>query len=1024
MTVKLLAQWGDQPPGTLFTAATAGTETAMIAAGQATANLAGGVVWVPPGNSPGIGLSVYFNSVTRSLVDGDEIFPLDSAVEPTVCAYYSPTITHGVVYNGAETANSYRYNHDSSIEYFDGKWFCAWNLNTNRLENVAGQWNAIATSDNFSTWTAPQREFSDAAYSTNPVAYSAGSSIQWQPNLLAISGKLLCTWVCDVGTFVSYKTSAAGKWTNIPVTYSFTRGGVAYTNLFPTQNPIKLPSGRIVAPAILSSAGSTAPDQSGHFGGGATYPYRLATAMISDDDGASWTIGGVAEHPSRAWGIWEPVFALQPDGVLRMFIRSQIEAETPTAMMMTATSADEGMTWSTLVPAGLNVPIARPGIVNGGDKHGVKYLLQNDYEGTDVNLLKRRGLSVYTGTGENDFVPGVGFNVLGDRPGHSAAYAQGKVKDGDLYIVYTMIENSTDSTGVMTAKVSPAPPAGAVSARPLYLEYTTPAALNGRNLVWGGKLQKFNWKTSTSGWSGNKLSFYTLVDAMAQGPIVALFDNRNATVSGMMLQIGTTGDPTDKLITLRYLNAGVLTNLSLGLSFPTYRAKVALQIAIDGVAQTATVWMIVDGVLTTNTVAIPIALSNIAGLVPYLLSSIAASTVSSFAGSVYRVRVWDALINQAGFLFLYGSDSALWPELGLPAVAGTATSPAGATINLNGSDGNALTNNAGWLANWTDVNLKAGNVTTTTFGGKSVVKISGKASASIAPASSGWDYTTYQMQYAAPTGRANPVGIITIGLPDNYIELTKVNGVASTLRILRPSSLDATKTLDVSSGSGQALQDGEFYNLAVKFQPGYVTIEHDRMAPITLPFNGRPAVFLGRAHNVYSLTSAEATDIVYFESTTISFSKTRNKPPRIDSVPVTGAWTPSLQFGGAAVGMTQAAGFPAGWIHRIGDVVHWSLDINLTAKGSSTGTATISGFPYTALTTNGAINAQGGVSLMANAMAAGVGASAITGTMAGSSLTLRYQSGGSTLTADDTLFTNSSRIRMSGWYMAVDPVRA
>lgn len=71
MTVKLLAQWGDQPPGTLYTAATAGTETAMIAAGQATANLAGGVVWVPPGGSPDRTTEIYFDPVTQSLVSGD-----------------------------------------------------------------------------------------------------------------------------------------------------------------------------------------------------------------------------------------------------------------------------------------------------------------------------------------------------------------------------------------------------------------------------------------------------------------------------------------------------------------------------------------------------------------------------------------------------------------------------------------------------------------------------------------------------------------------------------------------------------------------------------------------------------------------------------------------------------------------------------------------------------------------------------------------------------------------------------------
>lgn len=43
----------------------------MIAAGQATANLAGGVVWVPPGGSPDRTTEVYFDPVTQSLVSGD-----------------------------------------------------------------------------------------------------------------------------------------------------------------------------------------------------------------------------------------------------------------------------------------------------------------------------------------------------------------------------------------------------------------------------------------------------------------------------------------------------------------------------------------------------------------------------------------------------------------------------------------------------------------------------------------------------------------------------------------------------------------------------------------------------------------------------------------------------------------------------------------------------------------------------------------------------------------------------------------
>lgn len=52
MTVALLAKWGDQPPGTLYTSDST-TEAAMVTARVATATLTGAVEWVRPGNSPG-----------------------------------------------------------------------------------------------------------------------------------------------------------------------------------------------------------------------------------------------------------------------------------------------------------------------------------------------------------------------------------------------------------------------------------------------------------------------------------------------------------------------------------------------------------------------------------------------------------------------------------------------------------------------------------------------------------------------------------------------------------------------------------------------------------------------------------------------------------------------------------------------------------------------------------------------------------------------------------------------------------
>lgn len=56
-------------------------------------------------------------------------------------------------------------------------------------------------------------------------------------------------------------------------------------------------------------------------------------------------------------------------------------------------------------------------------------------------------------------------------------------------------------------------------------------------------------------------------------------------------------------------------------------------------------------------------------------------------------------------------------------------------------------------------------------------------------------------------------------------------------------------------------------------------------------------------------------------------------------------WTPSLQFGGAAVGMTYTT--QVGNYIRIGNVIYFDLQIVLSAKGSSTGSATVAGFPFT-----------------------------------------------------------------------------
>ncbi len=59
-----------------------------------------------------------------------------------------------------------------------------------------------------------------------------------------------------------------------------------------------------------------------------------------------------------------------------------------------------------------------------------------------------------------------------------------------------------------------------------------------------------------------------------------------------------------------------------------------------------------------------------------------------------------------------------------------------------------------------------------------------------------------------------------------------------------------------------------------------------------------------------------------------------------------GVWAPALNFGGAAVGMTYAT-TPAGRYTKIGRTVFATGSLTLSAKGSSTGAATIAGLPFT-----------------------------------------------------------------------------
>jgi len=58
-----------------------------------------------------------------------------------------------------------------------------------------------------------------------------------------------------------------------------------------------------------------------------------------------------------------------------------------------------------------------------------------------------------------------------------------------------------------------------------------------------------------------------------------------------------------------------------------------------------------------------------------------------------------------------------------------------------------------------------------------------------------------------------------------------------------------------------------------------------------------------------------------------------------------GVFTPTLRFGGNSVGMTYS--LQTGFYTKVGRLVTFSIELGLSAKGSSTGTATLGGLPFT-----------------------------------------------------------------------------
>lgn len=257
-------------------------------------------------------------------------------------ALYQPKVTHHMIHEAKIQAGHYGYNHDVSLEWFQGKFYAAWNAHgKTHVEGDAGQVNVLATSRDFEKWSLPVEFLREE--SQNPVHCPDG--VMWQPNLLNLDNrKLLCFWcLCDPveksaplegsGTYMSVLDPEKGdQWINYKIVDRHAIRG-RKTIGFPSQNPFLCRSGRILLPVTFIDSSVQSGDE--------TRNYHYNVCMYSDDEGQSWDFSSPITQIDDHFAQWEPFFFEQSDGHLRAFMRN-FTTGTPPGMSWQLTSTGRG----------------------------------------------------------------------------------------------------------------------------------------------------------------------------------------------------------------------------------------------------------------------------------------------------------------------------------------------------------------------------------------------------------------------------------------------------------------------------------------------------------------------------------------------------------------------------------------------------------------------------------------------------------------------------------------------------------
>lgn len=369
--------------------------------------------------------------------------------------WYQPTVERYFVVNAA--TSPLLYNHDSSIAWFRDRWFCLWNANTDPSESKPGQLNYLATSPDGKTWTEAVPAFSSPERNQPPIPCARGT--QWQPNLIVVDDVLWAVWSQNSrddynGCYLSRLRSPEGTWENTRLLWDGSPepllDGVRW-RVFPTQNPCRLRSGRILAPVTLSGpTAKDAPEGIGSWWG----KEKRNSVIYTDDGGTTWQVSPGAIIPGKSWAQWEPTVWEAADGTVLMVARNNdfraagADGPRPAEMLTCSESHDGGATWTPHQFVPLETVASRMHVLPlDGDR---TVMIHNDFPaGTFVQDRKNLALFFTRGKGV-DFVAGPSISDW--EP--TVAYPQGWRRDDELLVSYSQ---GDQPRSIKVARIAPLP---------------------------------------------------------------------------------------------------------------------------------------------------------------------------------------------------------------------------------------------------------------------------------------------------------------------------------------------------------------------------------------------------------------------------------------------------------------------------------------------------------------------------------------------------------------------------------------